>query len=106
MSRFDFLPRVKSKSSIRATHAVAQSSEKSLSVWMLMTLWATRLVSRKPPSISRVTKIFVILAHEDLDGLLLRIDIEINNGPLANVLNTARFHVKKEIRHMTGSSFS
>ena len=46
------------------------------------------LVSRKW-SISRVTKIFVILAHEVLDGLLLRIGIEINDGPLANALNMA-----------------
>ena len=53
---------------------------------MLMTLWATMLISRKPSPISRVTKIFVILAHEVLDGLLLRIGIEINDGPLVNVL--------------------
>ena len=66
---------------------------------MLLTLWVTRLVSRKPPSISRVTKKkIVILAHQVLDGLFPRINIKINNGPLAN-LGTVSC-LKKRFDHM------
>ena len=39
------------------------------------------------------TKISVILAEEVLDALLLRISVEINDGPLAIVLNMAQFPV-------------
>ena len=46
-----------------------------------------------------VRKISVILAHDVLDALLLRIGIEINNGPLANFLNMTFFPVfEKGIR--------
>ena len=38
-------------------------------------------------------KLFAMLAQEFLDGLLLRIGIEINDGPLVNVLNMALFPV-------------
>ena len=44
-------------------------------------------------------KISVIIANEVLDVLLLRIGVEINDGPLANVLNMALFPVlEQEIR--------
>ena len=45
-------------------------------------------------------KLFAMLAQEFLDGLLLRIGIEINDGPLVNVLNMALFLVLKKIDHM------
>ena len=63
---------------------------------MLMTFFAPRLVSKKPRSISRLTKIFIIIAHEVLDGLLLRIGIEINDRPLANALDMALCPVLKK----------
>ena len=70
--------------------------EKSLSALMLMALWAKRLVSMKPSSISTVTKISVLLAHEVLDGLLLPISTEINDGPFANDLNMVLFPALKK----------
>ena len=57
---------------------------------------APRLVSMKPSSIPRVVKILAILAREVLDGLLLRIGIQINDGPLDNVLNMALCPVLKQ----------
>ena len=64
---------------------------------MLMTLLAPGLVSKKPSSISGVTKILVILvAHEVTNVLLLHIGIEIIDSPLANALNTALFLFQRE----------
>ena len=61
--------------------------EISLSVLMLMTLLAPGLVSKKPSSISGVTKYpYLILAHKALNVLLLHIGIEIINGTLASGL--------------------
>ena len=49
---------------------------------------------------------FVIFAHEDLDGMLLRAGIEINDGSLTNVLNMALFSVlKKRFNHMWSSFY-
>ena len=45
-------------------------------------------------------KIFVVLAHEVLEGLLIRMRIEINDGPLAKALNMALLPVLKKYDHM------
>ena len=63
---------------------------------MMMALWATMLLSRKLKSISRMTKIFVMLALEVSDDLMLRTGNGLSGDPLANVLNMVLFSVSKK----------
>ena len=65
--------------------------EKSPNVFMLKTIWASGLVSRKLSSISRVTKNIRNTCYEVLEILLLRIGVEINDVPLANVFDMVLF---------------
>ena len=68
---------------------------------MMLALRATMLPSRKLKSVSRMTKIFVMLPLEVSDDLMLRTGNGLSGDPLANVLNMVLFSVsKKRFDHM------
>ena len=53
------------------------------------------LLSRRLKSISRMTKIFVMLALEVFDLLMLRTGTELSGDPPSNVLNMVLFSASK-----------